>query len=58
MDNIIVVLYDNVINISLNVNQTQRMLPHLSHDDMIICVFLNDVLNTNCFIYQEMFVQI
>jgi hypothetical protein len=51
MDNIIVVLYDNVINISLNVNQTQWMLPHLSHDDIIIWVFLNDVLNTNCFIY-------
>jgi hypothetical protein len=39
MDNIIVVLYDNVINILKNVNQTQLILPHLSHDDIIICVF-------------------
>jgi hypothetical protein len=51
MGNIIILLYDNVINISKNMNQTQLILSHLSHDDAIICVFLSDILNPNRFIY-------
>jgi len=51
MGNIIVILYDNVINNFKTVNQIQLILPHLTHDDLIICVFLDDVLNTNCFMY-------
>jgi hypothetical protein len=51
-------MHNSVINIFANVDQNPSMLPHLSHDGATIGIFLNNILNTNHFICQEMFIQI
>ncbi len=46
-------MHGSVINVHANVDQTPSILPHLPHDGV-----LKDILNTNHFICQEMFIQI
>jgi hypothetical protein len=50
-------MHGNVINVFTNVHQTQSILPvyHMMMQQYVC--FLGDVLNTNCFICHEMFVQ-
>jgi hypothetical protein len=50
-------MHGGVINVFTNVDQTQSILPCLSHDGAIICVFLKQHLEYKS-PYQEMFVQI
>jgi hypothetical protein len=43
-------MHGNVINVPINVDQTQSILPHLAHDGVIISVFFK-----LCFEYKSLY---